>query len=183
MYHLMAYVTDVLRLEVTRKALWRYMTDHGFAYKLATTRDRLRIVSREDQILSFYQNLENDLDGVNPCLVYNVDEMGVEMYADRKDIMVFVRIENVPEIGNLFVGVERSRRRITMIACICLDGGKLIPTILTKTKTINSLLFDRGYSVDDVKILSTENSFLTAVTFEIWLNEVFLPAVRKRGER
>ena len=106
--------------------------------------------------------------------------MGVELFADRKDVMVFIRHGDVPRNGNLIVGVERSSRRCTLIACIGLDGDTLKPTILTKTKTINSFLFERGYSPDTVKIMSTENSFVTAAVFEIWLNDVFLPAVDKK---
>ena len=76
MEHLLAFVTDELKIEVTRKGLWRYVNDHGFVYKLATPRDSLRIVSRDEEIVSFYRNLENDLEGVHPSLVFNVDEMG-----------------------------------------------------------------------------------------------------------
>ena len=61
------------------------------------------------------------------------------------------------------------------------DGDTLKPTILTKTKTINSFLFQRGYAPRTVKILSTESSFVTTVIIEIWLREVFLPAVEEKG--
>ena len=79
------------------------------------------------------------------------------------------------------IGVERSPRRCTLIGCIGLDGDTLKPTILTKTKTINSFLFQRGYSPRTVKILSTESSFVTTAIFEIWLRDVFLPAVEEKG--
>ena len=98
MEHLFAFVTDELKIDVMKKGLWRYVNDHGFVYKLATPRDSMRIVSRENEIVSFYQNIENDLEGVHPSLVFTVDEMGAEMFADRKDIMVFVRPENVPQM-------------------------------------------------------------------------------------
>ena len=70
-----------------------------------------------------------------------------------------------------------------MIACICLDGDTLIPTILTKTKTVNSWLFERGFTPDNIRVLSTENSFVTANIFEIWLNDVFLPAVEEKRRK
>ena len=73
---LMSFVTDELKIEVSRQALWRYMHDHGFAYETATPQDRLRVITREEDITSFYQNLEADVRGVHPSLVFNVDEMG-----------------------------------------------------------------------------------------------------------
>ena len=99
MEHVLTYVTDELKVEVARKALWRYLIDHGFVYKLATPRDSLRIVSRENEIVSYYQNLENDLEGVHPSLVFNVDEMGAEMFADRKEVRVFVPPKTSPKTG------------------------------------------------------------------------------------
>ena len=51
MAHVLTYVTDELKVEASRKALWRYLIDHGFVYKLATPRDGLRIVSRENEIV------------------------------------------------------------------------------------------------------------------------------------
>ena len=181
MEHVLTYVTDELKVEVARKALWRYLIDHGFVYKLATPRDSLRIVSRENEIVSYYQNLENDLEGVHPSLVFNVDEMGAEMFADRKEVRVFVRPENVPEDWNLYVGVPRSSRRCTLVACIALDGVAVIPTILTRTKTVNSWLFERGYSNDNLRIYSAEKSFMTADIFQIWLDEVFSRRSMKGG--
>ena len=107
----------------------------------------------------------------------------MELFADRKDVMVFIRHGDVPPSGNLIVGVERSSRRCTLIACIGLDGDTLKPTILTKTKTVNSFLFERGYSPDTVKIMSTENSFVTAAVFERRLNDVSSRRSKKRGVR
>ena len=180
---LMDYAINQLHIVVSRKVLLEYMVDHGFLYKLGTTRDSNRVNTKEREIETFFNDLANDLQGVNPSLVFNVDEMGVELYADKKDVMVFVRPGDVPTNGNLLIGVERSSRRCTLIACIGLDGDTLKPTILTKTKTINSFLFERGYSPRTVKVLSTESSFVTAVIFEIWLRDVFLPAVEeKRAE-
>ena len=178
--NLMEFVINQLHITPSRKTLWRFMRENGFCYKLAAPRDRLRLVRRENEIEAFYNNLAVDMNGLDPSLVFNVDEMGVEMFADRKDVMVFVRHEDVPPSGNLYAGVERSSRRCTLIACISLGGDALTPTILTKTRTVNSWLFERGYSVDKVKIMSTENSFVTADVFEIWLNEVFLPAVEEK---
>ena len=51
MEQVLTFVTDELKVEVSRKALWRYLIDHGIVYKLATLRDSLWIVSRENEIV------------------------------------------------------------------------------------------------------------------------------------
>ena len=179
----MEFATNQLHIAVSRKALREYTRDHGFVYKLGTPRDSNRVNTKESEIEMFFNDLANDLEGVNSSLVFNVDEMGVELYADKKEVVVFVRPGDVPRNGNLLIGDERSPRRCTLIGCIGLDGDALKPTILTKTKTINSFLFQRGYSPRTVKILSTGSSFVTTAIFEIWLRDVFLPAVEeKRAE-
>ena len=68
-----------------------------------------------------------------------MDEMGVEMFADKKDVKVFVRPEAVPPSGNLHVGVPQTSRRCTLVACIAPDGNKMTSTIITKTKTFKNL--------------------------------------------
>ena len=106
--------------------------------------------------------------------------MGVELFADRKEVKVFVRPEQVPAQGPLYVGVPRSSRRCTLVACISLDGRSLLPTVITRTKTINSLVFDRGLSFKNVRIFPSETSFITGNIFARWVREVFIPKVQKR---
>ena len=47
----------------------------------------------------FFSDLANDLEGVNSSLVFNVDEMGVELYADKKDVMVLSDQEKFRAMG------------------------------------------------------------------------------------
>ena len=115
---LMEFATNQLHIAVSRKALREYTRDPGFVYKLGTPRDSNRVNTKEREIEMFFSDLANDLEGVNSSLVFNVDEMGVELYADRKEVMVFVRPGDVPRNGNLLIGVERSPRRCTLIGCI-----------------------------------------------------------------
>ena len=59
----------------------------------------------------------------------------------------------------------------------------MIPTIITKTKTVNSRIFDRGFSLKDFRLFSTKNSFITINIFSRWVNEVFLKKVEKKRAR
>ena len=52
-----------------------------------------------------------------------------------------------------------------------------------RDKTVHSRLFDRGYSLKELKVFSTENSFITGNIFSRWANEDFLPTVEKKRAR
>ena len=136
--------------------------------------------SKKADVEAYYNNIVTQLDGVHPGLVFNMDEMGVEMFADMKEVKVFVRQSQVPSRGPLHVGVPRTRRRCTLVVCISLDGETLTPTIITKTKTVNSYLYDRGYTQENLRVFTNETSFITTEIFSRWVSEVFLKRVKKK---
>ena len=51
------------------------------------------------EVEEFFNAIAIQLNGVHPGLIFNMDEMGVEMFADKKEVMVFVRVEAVPPRG------------------------------------------------------------------------------------
>ena len=55
----------------------------------------------------------------------------------------------------------------------------MTPTI-TKTIFVNSHLFDCGYSPQNLRVFSTETSFITAEIFSRWANEAFLKRVHNK---
>ena len=121
------------------------------------------------------------MNGVHPSLVFNMDEMGAEMFADRKHVFVFVPAQDVPENHPLMVGVPRSTRRCTLIGCISPDGTRLRHAIITKTVTISSVVFtEGGFPSNRLKICHTQNSFINNDVFGEWLCDVLLPEIETR---
>ena len=178
---LMAYATDKVRTPISRDTLCRYMERHHFSYVSAAPMDAYRVAVKEDDIAAFMtQDLPNALNGIHPSLVFNVDEMGAELFADRKRVFVFVPETSVPRSGTLEVGVPRSTRRCTLLACISLDGSKLCPAIITRTMTINSIVFSEGYMTNNLKIYNTDNSFINNKVFGEWICDVLIPEIRRR---
>ena len=86
---LLGYIVDELKVPVSRNTLYTYMRRHFFAYEPALTRDVHRVDINPNEVVAFYDDLERDLAGVNSRLVYNVDESGFELFADkRNEVMV-----------------------------------------------------------------------------------------------
>ena len=181
---LLTFVSEIVPFPVTRKTLYTFMRRHNYVYKSANPTDALRVTVRAEDIVNFYVNsLPDTLNGTHPSLVFNVDEMGAETFADRKRIFVFLPESDVPAHGSFDVGVPRSTRRCTLVACVSLDGTRLCPAVITKTVTISSAVFSQGgYTPDRLKIFHTDNSFINNDVFGEWLCDVFLPEIRRRRE-
>ena len=80
------------------------------------------------------------------------------------------------------VGVPRTINRCTLLGCVGLDGTRVKPAIITKNKTLNSLIFESGYSPENVAFHSITNSFITGDVFMQWLNDIFIPHVEATRE-
>ena len=158
------------------------MERHGFVYMSAATTEAPRVQLDPNDIIVFYTvTLPTAINGVHPSLVFNLDEMGAEMFADRKNVFVFVLRRDVPRNQRLEVGVPRTTRRCTLIACISLDGTTVCPAIITKTMTISSVvLAEGGYMSNHLKLFHADNSFMNNEVFGEWLTDVFLPEVERR---
>ena len=166
---LLEFLADKHHVFVTRKCLREYMTTHGYPYVMGIPTDALRVAVPHAHLEHFFmRELPEALRGVHPGLVYNMDEMGAERYADAKHVKVFVPEEHERGEG-MPIGVPRSSRRITLVVCIVLDGSRLKPAVITRNATVNSLLFERGYDSENVALYTTKNSFVTGDVCGQWL--------------
>ena len=110
-----------------------------------------------------------------------MDEMGAERYADKKRVNVFVP-SRMEHHDGMEVGIPRTINRCTLIGCVGMDGTRVKPAIITKNKTLNSLVFESGYSPENVTVYTTTNSFITGDVFMQWLTDIFVPHVEATRE-
>ena len=179
---LLAYLSDVLHVYVSRKNLREFMRNHGYPYVSAVPTEDARVNVDREKLTSFYtRKLPAALEGVHPALVFNMDEMGAERYADRKRVKVFVP-QRLNRWNGMEVGVPRTMHRCTLVVCIGLDGSRLRPAVITKSLTLSSLVFESGYSLENFTVYSTKTSFINGEVFERWLVEIFIPYVEEKRE-
>ena len=156
---LMEYANGKLRLGVQRSTLLDYMKEHGYQYVSAKPMEDRRVVLSRDELRDFYEvALPAAVNGAHPSLVYNMDEMGAERFADRKRIYVLFPPERGPVEEGVAVGVPRSARRCTLMACIAMDGTRLKPAVITKTPTMNTKLFETGYGPENITFFTTKKA-------------------------
>ena len=61
-----------------------------------------------------------------------------------------------------------------------MDGSTLDPAIITRTRRMNSAVFEKGYGKENLTVFSTKNSFITSEVVGLWLSKIFLPYVENR---
>ena len=160
-----------------------FMRNHGYPYVSAVPTEDARVNVDREKLTSFYtRKLPAALEGVHPALVFNMDEMGAEPYADRKRVKVFVP-QRLNRGNGMEVGVPRTMHRCTLVVCIGLDGSRLRPAIITRNLTVSSLVFESGYGLENFTVYSTKTSFINGEVFERWLVEIFIPTLKRRGRR
>jgi hypothetical protein len=109
-----------------------------------------------------------------------MDEMGHQEWADRQNVMCVVPSTHDEDHVNL--PVSRTGKRITLLACIALDGSFLRPTVIIPRKTVDSDLSLTGMTSEKVTVKSQPHGFINAPIFDSWFEETFLPELRTRRE-
>jgi hypothetical protein len=67
-----------------------------------------------------------------------------------------------------------------MTACIAADGFRMKPFVIVDRVTSDREIKYYGYDKSNVTLVSQEHAFMTRKLFDLWGDEVFLPAVRER---
>ena len=179
---LLEYLADQLNVFVERKTLLQFMRRHGFECVSALPTEDVRVDVDSEALKTLYTTTPPEvLEGVHPALVFNMDEMGAESYADKKRVNVLIT-SRMEHRDGMEVGVPRTVNRCTLLGCVGLDGTRVKPAIITKNKTLNSLIFESGYSPEKLTVYSTANSFITGDVFFQWLADIFIPHVEATRE-
>jgi hypothetical protein len=113
--------------------------------------------------------------------VFNMDEMGYQAYADRKDVTLWVSGDVEDKL--LYFPVSRLGKRITLIACIALDGSFLRPCLIIHRQTYNDDIADFGWTSSKVEVYSQRNSFIDKDIFLDWFQDTFLRELKLRRKR
>jgi hypothetical protein len=96
-----------------------------------------------------------------------------DQIADLRSVVWVVPSSHKAEHVNF--PIPRTGKRITLIACIALDGSFLSPTV-------DSDLILTGMTPEKVIIKSQRHGFVNTPIFDSWMDETFLPELRRRRE-
>jgi hypothetical protein len=109
-----------------------------------------------------------------------MDEMGHQDWADRQVKTCYV--PSYHQHDQVFVPVSRTGKRITLVACIGADWSYLKPVIVIPRKTLDEDLVLTGLTQEKVEVYSQAKGYIDTQIFEAWLENTFIPEVKKRRE-
>lgn len=133
-------------------------------------------------IEQYYNDLESILSKqtIPSAFVINIDEAG---FAEWQDSMCHSVI--VPSCVNedeVKLPVNRQGKRASLLAGICADGSTVIPAIVVPRKTVETELYESGYTRDKVCILYSESGFFSTELFDKWAFNYFFPEMLRKRE-
>ena len=149
-------------------------------YKIITVKaiDDDRYSVPFEQIKEYYDQLQDELEGVPIGFLFNLDESGQNQFVDAQNISLIVpndvKLETYP--------VSRSIKRITLLHCIGSDGSSSDPMIILPRLTIDNEIFDE-IPTGSVLFASQTKGFCTHELFTHWFVNKFLPYLKKQRRK
>ena len=128
----------------------------------------------------YVARMEGVVGDILSAFVYNVDECGIQEFADAKPVDVIVPASYNRE--TLEYASRRNAYRSTLVAGICADGSALKPVFIIKQKMVPDQIILDGWTKDKVLFVHTESGFVNGRLFVEWFNTVFVPDVRRKRE-
>ena len=99
------------------------------------------------------------MEGVPTELIFNLDEVGMQKWADRKKKKILAPVDM--KNSRIEYAVERTEKRITIVSAISMAGDCLTPMIITHRKTIDKELLNSGIRIgEDILLETQESSFI-----------------------
>jgi hypothetical protein len=130
--------------------------------------DANRVDCPRETIDQYFANLKAN---VNNCdvpadMLFNVDEIGFQEWADRMDVTVVV--PSWYQKDEIEFPVDRSVKKISAIVCISASGDALKPLLVVSRKTIDGELRETGISDRNCTIVSQDHAFVNVNIFDIF---------------
>ena len=118
--------------------------------------------------------LRNEVQGVPPNFVFNLDEVGCHDFVDasKKWVIVPKSFDSSP----ISHPVKRCGKRASAIVCISASGLACIPQIVVPRATIDSEIY-KYIPNDSFQIVTSSSGYVNTETFKKWVTEIFIPSL------
>jgi hypothetical protein len=164
--------------ETLRKILLR---DPRLRPTVGQTMEQQRAKISAEIVTENFENLQHVLNGIGSELVWNMDEISHMDWPDAHPETVYVPHDYMD--STIPIGVSRTGKRITLIACICADGSYAKSMVIVPRHTIDADLALFGVSDCNCHICHQQNGFIDRELFEWWLGQIFVPEIERRRVR
>ena len=131
------YILDQFGIVVSTSWHHRFLSRHHDKIRMdiAIPQDSKRIQVPREFAENHIKNMIDYVKGTPTKLVFNIDEVGCQKWADRKEKQVIVS-QTIPK-GKVFYSIKRCEKRVSIVSAINLAGDKLVLMIISQRKTID----------------------------------------------
>jgi hypothetical protein len=129
----------------------------------------------------YFENLQQVLNGMRSEFVCNMDEIGQANWSGVPPETVDVPHDYVN--SRIPIGVSRTGKLITLIACICAGRSYDKLMVIVPRHTIDADLTLFCVSDCNCHICHQQNGFIDQEVFEWWLGLIFVPEIERRRVR
>jgi hypothetical protein len=129
---------------------------------------------------SYFGELARLIDGKSAAFIFNLDESGFQVWADKR-----VRHVIVPacyERDEIPISVDRAAQRKSLLVCITVYDTYLRPLLILTRETIERVLIEQGINSELAVMDRQEHGFISMVLFKDWCHEVLFPALEERRQ-
>ena len=132
-------------------------------------------------VLNFMAETERRLVNIPAAFLYNMDETGINEYANavRKQVVVH---SGFPGSQTRYP-VPRDTSHATLVACIAADGTAIRPLVIVKHRTVRLTLMLMCWTDDKVRFRHSVSGYITHDLFIEWLTDTFIPDVDERRRK
>ena len=167
---------------ITTEALKKAIKRRKLAKTIPARPDNKNRLKLDDaDVQEHLMGMEATLANVPAAFVFNMDESGVNEFADAKNKKVLVPI-TCPKTKTKYA-VARDTRHVTLVACIGANGTSLMPLVVVTHKTIRERLILECWDEEKVLFAHSESGYINQDIFMLWLMVVFVAEVEERRRR
>jgi hypothetical protein len=152
--------------------------------EMAETISRLQADGRlqvpQEFVLGTINGIEEAVHGCTRDLVFNLDEVGVSEWEDRKSKKVVVPLAMSSQI--IHREVNRNLKHITVITCIATSGEHVIPYAITSQESddLRKALRNKGIKFGQRLILKkNQKAYINSKSFAEYIKSTFIPHITR----
>ena len=146
-----------------------------------TYQENKRLSVPKQVAMKHIENLHKYVEGVCTELIFNLDEVGSQEWADKRAKRVIIPIEDKSKPA--LIGLNRNEKRLTICQIISMSGDTLMPLIISHRSTIDQEVWDSGIrDMEDAMFRSSSSSYITREIFVEYIRKVLFTYINKIRE-
>ena len=171
------YAKELSKKDLTRGWLNQFYLRNNHMIKKCRSfpQEDLRLCIPREYLKKHISNMKN-VGGRFSELVFNLDEVGISEYEDRRPKKVFVGTNIESTVVHHYV--TRKIKHMTLLVCISAAGDALTPLLIV-SEPINDTFWNSGIRPDeDVMIHQRSPPYIDTELFKEYLDSILIPYIK-----